>query len=705
MRLSSIFATVGIFLVAAVLSLFCARVAADVIEETSRNAVRDTLDRQGMTWTDVDADGLQVFLAGTAPSEAQRFKALSVAGTVVDAARVIDQMVVAEHERIPPPRFAMEILRNESGVSLIGLVPAEMDRKGFVAAVAKAASGAPVADLLEVADYPMPETWPQVTAQALRALKELPRTKISLDARRIAVTAMTDSASEKADVEARLARYLPEGLTQDLDISAPRPVIAPFALRFVIEDGKARFDACSADTEAARERILAAARAAGLSGQANCLIGLGVPSPRWAEVAQEAIAALAELGGGSVTLTNADISLLAAPGTPQERFDDVVGALQGALPDAFALHAVLPAPPSESAQEAPEFIATLSPEGLVQLRGRVAAGDRELIDSFARARFSSEGVHMAARPAENLPEDWTYRVLAALEALSYLSHGVARVEPDEVSVSGATSDVEAGTMISGRLSEMLGEGARFTIRVQYVEALDPEAGRPTSEECEARIAAVQKEHKITFEPGSATLDASAAAIMDKIADILKECGEISLEIGGHTDSQGREEMNQRLSLARAQAVVSALRMRRVAHASLRAVGYGESRPIADNDTEEGREANRRIEFKVIGTDSGENGDKEAGDSEAGDSEAGDSGAGDSGAGDSGAGDAGAGDAGADSAGADTGGAAQAGLASAGQSAQERAAAESAQTPEARPAAEDAGSADGQRQQGTADEQD
>lgn len=72
-----------------------------------------------------------------------------------------------------------------------------------------------------------------------------------------------------------------------------------------------------------------------------------------------------------------------------------------------------------------------------------------------------------------------------------------------------------------------------------------------------------------------------------------------LEIQGHTDSQGREEMNQNLSQARAQSVLNELRARRVVTSTFAAKGYGESTPIADNGTEDGREANRRIEFKLI----------------------------------------------------------------------------------------------------------
>ncbi len=73
--------------------------------------------------------GYRCILRGSAPDEATRFRALSLAGTMVDAARVIDMMDVADPEPIVPPRFSIEILRNDDGISLIGLIPATMDRE------------------------------------------------------------------------------------------------------------------------------------------------------------------------------------------------------------------------------------------------------------------------------------------------------------------------------------------------------------------------------------------------------------------------------------------------------------------------------------------------------------------------------------------------------------------------------------------------
>ena len=151
----------------------------------------------------------------------------------------------------------------------------------------------------------------------------------------------------------------------------------------------------------------------------------------------------------------------------------------------------------------------------------------------------------------------------------------------------------------------MGESAAIDIDVTYKEELDPIAGLPTPEECVARIGLVTEDRKITFDPGSATLSASANPIVDDIAEILRNCPDLRMQISGYTDSQGREEMNLQLSQERATAVLSALRMRRVPVSTFEAEGFGEADPIADNDTEEGREANRRIEFSLIVPESAE----------------------------------------------------------------------------------------------------
>ncbi|MBM1310617.1 OmpA family protein [Sulfitobacter mediterraneus] len=602
MRLSALLIISLTFTAAAVVSLVAANFSVKLIEETSEIGVRDALDDNAMTWAEVQADGLQVTLSGIAPTEAIRFRALTTAGSIVDAARVIDEMEVEAQAALAAPRFSAEVLRNDSGISIIGLVPASTDRAATVKRFTKVAGDADVTDLLEAADYPAPPGWEEALAFAINAIAQLPRAKASVEAGHVSITAISDSPEAKAAIEAKLRRAAPPNLTLVMDIAAPRPVITPFALRFGIDENGARFDACSADTEEARIRILATGTRAGVTGTARCTVGLGVPSPNWGKAVTQAIEAVQRLEGGSVTFADADITLVALPGADQALFDRVVGELETSLPEVFALKAKLPKVEDPNAGP-PEFTATLSPEGQVQLRGRVSDQTlRELADSYAKARFGSDKVYTAARIAENLPSDWPPRVLTGLEALAALNNGAVTVTPDSLSVTGNTGNPDASTEIASLLSDKLGEGADYTIDVAYQEKLDPVLGLPTPDECEAEIGEVLKVGKINFEPGSATIDASALGTMDDIAEILKRCGDLPLEIQGHTDSQGRESMNLALSQSRAESVLNELRARRVLTGSFNAQGYGEATPIADNKTEAGREANRRIEFKLIRPD-------------------------------------------------------------------------------------------------------
>ncbi|MCE0506012.1 OmpA family protein [Roseivivax sp. GX 12232] len=599
MRLSTFATLTGTFVGAAALSVVAASLSARVVEDSSAAGVARILEEDGITWAGVDANGLQLFVHGTAPSEADRFRALSLAGQVVDAARVIDELNVVEPEAIKAPRFSVEMLRNDDRISLIGLVPTSYDREALIDGLMPLADDPEdLSDLLESADFPAPETWGPAMRFAAFALADLPRAKISVNADRVLIEAMTESAEDKLRLTSKLKQAAPEDVELQLAIEAPRPVFSPFPLQMVIDEEGARLTACAADSETARAQILNAARLAGAAPESECTLALGVPSPQWGKAVAEAIGALSDIGQGSLTFSNADIALVAAEGTPADRFDRVIGSLKGDLPEAFVLDAVLPEPPNED--DAPlEFVATLSPEGQVALRGLIDNEvTRTAIDGYARAAFGSASIQLGARVDDRLPEGWRARVLAALDGLSRLENGAAVVTPGRIEISGDTGNPDASAEITALLSEKLGT-ENFELDVTYKEKLDPTKGIPTPEECVAQISVIIGERKITFEPGSATLDGSAKDILDEVSELLKICGDIPLEIQGHTDSQGREVMNQQLSQERAQAVLIALADRRVLTSSYRAVGYGEEEPIADNDSEEGREANRRIEFTLI----------------------------------------------------------------------------------------------------------
>lgn len=604
-KLSSTTLALLAFILAAALMFSVAYGAARVIESRSLKAVTARLDEAGIDWITVTTDGLQVRLTGTAPREADRFRAVNMLGALIDASRIRDGLDVAPTTGIEAPKFSVQMLRTDDGIQLIGLMPETPAEGGLGEAqltdeAAALAPGTELPDMLETADYPAPATWNAALAFGLEALRKLERSKISVAADVVEVTAISNSEDEKRRLEGELRAAAPEGVQLVLDISAPRPVITPFTMRFVVDAEGARFDSCSADTERAKTHILRVAAAAGVEGTPDCQVGLGTPTPRWSDAVSLAVNAVTELGSGSITFSDADVTLLAGSDVAQATFDKVVGELETGLPDVFSLTSTLEK--VETGTQGPaEFTASLSAEGNVELRGRLTDEmQRSAVDAFARSAFAGAEVLTATRVDANLPDGWALRVLAGLKALAEVEEGRLLVRADLVDVTGITGSTSARGRITQILSEELGQGETFKVNVRYDEALDPQAALPTPEECAADVNAVIARTKITFTPASAEIATTARPVLDELAAILVNCPAMQMEIVGHTDSQGSEGGNQALSRARAEAVLLALQGRRVDVSGMTATGFGETQPIADNGTEAGREANRRIEFVLKG---------------------------------------------------------------------------------------------------------
>jgi outer membrane protein OmpA-like peptidoglycan-associated protein len=103
---------------------------------------------------------------------------------------------------------------------------------------------------------------------------------------------------------------------------------------------------------------------------------------------------------------------------------------------------------------------------------------------------------------------------------------------------------------------------------------------------------------VNFETNSAKLLASSLEVLDKVADVLLRYPEFQIFIEGHTDDIGDAKANQRLSQNRVLACSNYLRNKGIPASSMNIQGFGESKPIADNKTKEGRKQNRRVEFRI-----------------------------------------------------------------------------------------------------------
>ncbi len=115
-----------------------------------------------------------------------------------------------------------------------------------------------------------------------------------------------------------------------------------------------------------------------------------------------------------------------------------------------------------------------------------------------------------------------------------------------------------------------------------------------------KLKKVQNEHgPIKFKTGKAEIDPICDPTMQQVAKIIADFPGFLVQVDGHTDNVGKSEANQKLSQDRAAAVVSYLVQKKgVAPKRLTAKGWGDSQPIGDNKSEEGRAKNRRVDFTV-----------------------------------------------------------------------------------------------------------
>ena len=106
-------------------------------------------------------------------------------------------------------------------------------------------------------------------------------------------------------------------------------------------------------------------------------------------------------------------------------------------------------------------------------------------------------------------------------------------------------------------------------------------------------------NNIFFETAKAELRPESFAELDRVVTMLKNNPSMEIVIGGHTDNVGAPASNVQLSSARATAVQSYLVSKGITLSRLRVKGFGETKPVAPNDTEAGRQQNRRVEFTIV----------------------------------------------------------------------------------------------------------
>lgn len=583
-----------VFAVAGVGSWQVATRITDRIEDSTERQFRTAFTAEGQDWASFTADGLMLHLGGSAPNEVARFHALTIANGLIDKDRVVDETKLAERDFLEPPDFKLEVMRQGPVVSLIGLLPKRTNREELTSRLAS--GGINVTDLTSAAAFPPPENWQSVIDFAVSATKMSDQVTVSVTPELVRITANASSLDDKQQIESALESATPAGVSTNISVSAPLPVISPFRLRFIHDGENIALERCASENEADRDLIIAAAIAAGTDEDIDCILGIGAPSG-WGQAASAGIASIARLGAGTLEMSDGKIRIILPAAISRADQDTETERLTDTLPDGFTLSFERAEPPPT---EGPvRFIARLdSDDGPASISGVVHDPTmRQTVQSLARAQLGPVEGKLALDPG--LRDDWALRVMAGLDAMGVLDLGDLEVSSDHIRLSGISGDRLAPEKAVAALAARLGAGADYTFSIAYDPRLDPEVVLPDGTTCVDRLNAVMLQSQIGFEPGGSTIAGDIAPVIEQLRPIMDECGSFQIELAGHTDSQGPDDANMTLSRERADAVLTALRDAGIPVQNMTAQGYGETRPIAENDTREGRETNRRIELTLV----------------------------------------------------------------------------------------------------------
>tara|TARA_B100000767_G_scaffold7052_1_gene6966 strand:+ start:3688 stop:5502 length:1815 start_codon:yes stop_codon:yes gene_type:complete len=590
-------------LIVSALFIVFAFVLVNYFEKKTLEAVLTETSYTELSWLEVSTDGTRVILSGFAPDEANRFIATSKISSIINSERIIDQIIVKKQITPSTLEYVLEILRDDNHISVIGFVPTNSQSEKLIAKLKVIAKDFEVRNLLEVSSFPITDAWKKTLDYAIASVKLLPNSKISITKEEIWILALSESIDDKIRIENQLTSLDPGFFKLHLDIQSPRPLIQPFSLRFTMDESGASLDKCSASDEYSKVVILSAMIKLGVDKESDCEIGIGVPAESWVDAVIIAATYVKEFEIASLTFKNHNVSLVVSGNTGNNKFENIIDKLKKALPNEFQVVATLQPVLTKEIDNTNTFMVTKSLDGVVELKGFLNDLTAEIaVRSYASSIFGSNNINDSLRLSDKLPQNWPIQVLTGLEVVGLLDHGSLIIEPNTILLEGKSANPEIKSIVFEILSKKLGNDILYTLKLEYDEQLVPKPIGVDAKKCVLDINNVIETLGIEFAPGEIVLQKSSNDTLRNMADIMQTCYMVPMEIGGHTDSQGRKSLNLSISQARAEAVMDSLLSYDILTGNLIAKGYGESTPIADNKTSEGRNKNRRIEFTLIMND-------------------------------------------------------------------------------------------------------
>jgi outer membrane protein OmpA-like peptidoglycan-associated protein len=547
------------------------------------------LAESGERWANVNFSGRDVVLTGSAVSEKEP----------VEAERVLHRLWgvrYVNNNAVLPPQVAPYVWtarRRGNRVRISGFFPDRATRQTIIGMTNAALPGLEVVDRMKVArGVPPSDTWIAGLSFALKELASLKQGEVRLDDLALTISGEAENAGEYRAISAALKRGLPKGITL-ASARVAAPVVSPYGWSAQFAGGQLVLSGHVASEAAKAELQAAAATAPAGTDVVDRLETAGGAPQDFVVAAAALIKQIVKMPSGTAEIkdTAATVGGVAADEAQAQAVRD---GLRASLPAAFKLtdqirvreppkvEAKPPEPPPAPAESQPPPAPPAQPQAQETAPAPPPASEPQ--PKVAAAQAPVETPPQAAAPAPPAAPPQPPPSAAPKEA----------APPSAAPVAAAPVTAPPQPPPSPAPKEPAPASAAPVTAAPATPATAAPAGAKAA--CKDDLVKALGANPITFERGSAEIEADGKQALARIAAVAKGCQGVRLVAEGHADIEGIAEYNQKLSVKRAQAVADFLIGAGVSPDQVETAGFGASRPAAPNTTAEARAKNRRTEI-------------------------------------------------------------------------------------------------------------
>jgi OmpA-OmpF porin, OOP family len=603
------------------------------IQDDLRVRAEGALASGGFGWASTAFSGRDAMIQGDAADESDQKRVGGVVRSTWGVRVVDDQTKLLEEQK----NYAWSANLRGNRLELGGFAPTQKAR-GDIISVAKATfPGREIRDGMKLArGVPAKEdAWLGWVAYGMKQLAGLKTGQVSFDNANLTIDGEANDNNAYKSIRNALANQLPPAvkLTNEKVLA---PVAKPYTWAAKYAANQVQLSG-HVPTERTRDDVFAAAKKAFPKAAIVDKMETASGEPKdWSAAVIASLTHLATFDEGSADIRDNQLSLVGLA-KDQATADDARRTIKTLVAFKSTDQIKIREPLAPVAN--PYVTGIAAANGAVALTGYVPSEQaRSALIESVKARLPGQKIEDRLQIASGAPDGWLGCVQGGLQGVGRLGAGRVELNGNAMDLVGSADDAKLPETVTRDVKTAV--GAQCNARINIVlsaraEAAAAEARRAAEQstanaaeaarqaaaaeaakreavakaeadtakkgragECQAQLATIAKAGKIQFRRASAELDPNSFSTLTQLANATNGCPGMVVEIEGHTDAEGLTERNQALSERRAQSVRAYLISAGVPEARLEAIGYGELRPIAPNDTAESRAINRRIEFTV-----------------------------------------------------------------------------------------------------------